>query len=460
MPARNIVLFMTDDQGWGDLGCYGHPSIQSPELDTFARRSLLLTDCHASSAVCSPSRAGLLTGRTPFRNGVHTICSQQQPIPYLRREELTLPSILKQHGYRTCHVGKWHLGTVAADGDLPGPHQHGYDHYLATVSAAKPNHLDPTNFVRNGTACGRIAGNSAGIIVDEAIDWLGQRPWEEAPFFLTVWTHEPHTPIGTEARFRERYDADLPQKKRDYYGNITQIDAAFGKLIAHLDATGMWEDTIVLYTSDNGPAWDPEFLNLGSTGGHRGAKAWLYEGGHRVPGLLHWPGRSSPGSVSHATVFNTDFFPSILTGLGIPLPTDRVIDGTDILPIFDGQTPERPQPLYWRYEAADNDLKVAYREGDWVLLADTLIDRCELYHLGRDWQQRDNRVYDEYERFAAMKRRLLTVHRAVDQDGPGWWRNHEDPNTAWKQNHPEGITRHLQGALPEPAPEPYPPATI
>ncbi len=459
MAKCNIVLFLTDDQGWGDLGCYGHPHIKSPHLDTFAQRSLLLTDCHAASAVCSPSRAGLLTGRTPYRNGMYTI-HLERPFPYLRREELTLPRLLKQHGYATCHVGKWHLGYLDGKDEHPTPSDHGYDHWFATKSAAKPSHLNPVNFVRNGEPAGRIEGNSAGIIVDEAIDWLQRRGNGDAPFFLTVWTHEPHTPIGTEKRFSERYDRSLPRKKRDYYGNITQIDTAFGKLIEHLDTSGVMDDTIVFYTSDNGPAWDPDFINLGSTGGHRGAKSWMYEGGHRVPGLLHWPGRSRAGSVSHACVTGLDLLPSILEELDIPLPEDRIIDGCSILPVFEGREPARQQPLYWRYDGADNDLKIAYREDDWVLLADTIIDRCELYHLPSDWQQRNNRVYEETERFAAMKRRLLEIHRAIEQDGPRWWRDDPDPLIHWKQNHPEGITRHLQGRLPEPAPAPYPPATM
>jgi len=456
-PTRpNIIIFMCDDLGWGDLGCYGHDVIQTPHLDRFARQGMLFTDCHASSAVCSPSRAAMLTGRTPYRNGMYTIHMHRKPFPYLRQEELALPSLLRQIGYDTCHVGKWHLSDVEPDSEQPKPGDHGYQHWLATSNNAKPNHLNPVNFVRNGKPVGEIQGNSAGIIVDEATEWIGERKKPEHPFFLTVWTHEPHTPIGTAEEFKVPYNDDLPEKKRDYYGNVTQIDAAFGKLMAYLDEQQLSDNTLVFFTSDNGPAWDAEFIQLGSTGGHRGGKAWMYEGGLRVPGLARWPGHIDPGSVSHAVMTGTDYFPTLLDIVNLPLPADRVIDGESLVDVLHGgDAPKRRHPLYWRYDGADNDLKIAYREGDWVLLADHIIDRCELYHLPSDWQQNHNLVYDEFDRFAAMKQRLLRIHQDVQKDGPSWWRDDPDPLIPWRQNNAIGITRFLVGEARDPAPAPY-----
>lgn len=459
-PRPNLIFFMCDDLGWGDLGCYGHSTIQTPNLDRFAQEGMLLTDCHAGSAVCSPSRAAMLTGRTPYRNGMYTIpCGGD--FPFLRRSEITLARILRGAGYGTCHLGKWHLGSLKAESGHPLPHDHGFDHWLATPSKAVPSHLNPTNFIRNGNPTGEIQGNSSGILVEEAMDWLDRMHQANRPFFLNLWTHEPHTPIGTEARFRQGYDPALPPKVRDYYGNITQMDHAFGRLCTFLEERGLAENTWILFTSDNGAAWDPGFLDrvAASNGHHRGAKAWLYEGGIRVPGLVRWPGRIPAGSVSQAPVNGTDWFPTVLDLLGIPLPDDRVIDGTSLVPLFrTGRLPRPDRPIYWRYDGCDNPLKVAYREGPWVLLADSALDGCELYNLEQDWQQRHNRVYDadQWDRFVRMKAAMVAQHDSVEADGPDWWKQNPDPLLPWKRS-AQGITRHLQGVIPEARPAPYPP---
>ena len=458
MKEPNIIFFMTDDQGWGDLGHYGHPHLKTPAIDRFASQSLTFTDFHAPSAVCSPSRAGLLTGRTPYRNGMYGIYMHGRETPYLRTSEKTLPSILKENGYATCHVGKWHLGVLNRDHGHPSPSEHGYDYWMATDNNAHPSHINPGNFIRNAEPTGVIDGNSSQIIVDEAIEWISDKKPKQNPFFLTVWTHEPHTPIGTAPKFRELYPESLPEKVRDYYGNISQIDAAFGSLINYLENSGQLENTIILYTSDNGSAWDPDHLDrvAESNGWLRGAKAWMYEGGIRVPGILHWPGKTEAGEISREPVIATDLFPTILDYLDIPLPNDRIIDGTSLLPHLDNnESLDRKVPLYWRYDGVDNHLPIAFRDGDWILLADDQIDYCELYNLSEDWQQRNNLVYDEFDKFAEMKKRLVAFHKSVEADGPDWWRKEPDPLLHWKQNSTIGITRHLQGVIPEPREFPF-----
>lgn len=460
-PQPNIVIFLVDDLGWGDLGCYGHSTIQTPNLDHFTTQSLTLTNCHSASAVSSPSRAAILTGRTPYRNGVYTIHMDGHDFPYLRSEEITLPEVLKNRGYATCHVGKWHLGYLDANKEHPLPSDIQYDHWMATQSNAKPSHLNPENFIRNGKAVGKIEGYSSGIIVDEAINWLENDRPADKPFFLTVWTHEPHTPIGTAKEFLKHYDTALDPVVRNYYGNISQMDHAFGQLMQWLDDNKEADNTLVIFTSDNGPAWAPGHLDRirESTGYHRGAKAWLYEGGIRVPGIIRLPGVVQAGSVSHETINGTDFFPTILDMLNIPLPNDRTIDGISIWPLLKNNdpVPKRTIPLYWRYDGSDDDLKVAYREGDWVLLADAILDRCELYNLATDWQQRENLVYDKkyFEHFSAMKKGLVKLHENIEKEGPDWWRESPDPLIRWKRNHPEGIERHLQGIIPKSKPAPY-----
>ncbi|MGE3819174.1 MAG: sulfatase, partial [Isosphaeraceae bacterium] len=222
--SPNVVLFLADDLGWGDLGCQGHPRILTPNLDAFARQGVRLTQCYSASAVCSPSRSALLTGRTPHRNGVYTWIAEGSEV-HLRTTEITLPGLLKAAGYATAHVGKWHLNGKFNDAAQPQPGDHGYDHWMATQNNAAPSHKNPTNFVRNGTPVGPLTGFSAPLVVDEAIDWLTRRRDKDKPFFLAVWTHEPHLPIETDPTFQAPY-ADLTEDFRQHHGNVSQLDHA------------------------------------------------------------------------------------------------------------------------------------------------------------------------------------------------------------------------------------------
>ncbi len=229
----NVVIFLADDLGYGDLGCYGHPRIKTPNLDAFAKAGVRLTQCYAASGVCSPSRSAILTGRTPRRNGVYTWVAGGSEV-HLRTSEVALPRLLKEAGYATCHVGKWHLNGKFNDPAQPQPNDHGYDHWMATQNNAGPSHKDPANFVRNGKAVGKLEGFSAPLVADEAIDWLTTKRDKAKPFFLAVWAHEPHLPIETDPQFQKPY-ADLAEDVRQHRGNVSQLDHAFGRLMTALD---------------------------------------------------------------------------------------------------------------------------------------------------------------------------------------------------------------------------------
>ena len=192
-PA-NFVIFLTDDLGWGDLACYGHEVIQTPHLDRFAKEGIKYTQCYSACGVCSPSRSSILTGRTPYRNGVWRWIPGGHGV-HLRESEITAPELLKTQGYDTCHVGEWHLNGKFNSDAQPQPNDHGYDHWLATQNNASPNHKNPVNFVRNGEPVGKMEGFSAPLIVNEAIGWLKKQKKRKKPFYLSVWTHEPHLPI-------------------------------------------------------------------------------------------------------------------------------------------------------------------------------------------------------------------------------------------------------------------------
>ncbi len=425
-PGRpNVIVFLADDLGAGDLGCYGHPKIRTPNLDAFAQQGVRLTQCDSASAVCSPSRSAILTGRTPHRNGVYTWIAQGSEV-HLRASEITLPKLLGEAGYATCHVGKWHLNGKFNNPAQPQPNDHGYQHWMATQNNAGPSHKNPANFVRNGEPVGKLDGFSAPIVVDEAIDWLSTKRDKAKPFFLAVWTHEPHLPIETDPQFQKPYE-DMPEDFRQHHGNVTQLDHAFGKLMKALDEQKLAASTFVVFTADNGPEGDGlKGRSRGSTGGLRGRKRSMYEGGIRVPGIVRWPGHIGPGTTADAPVVGSDLFPTVLGICGVKPPGDRTIDGVDVLPVLTGRaaTVRREVPQYWRLNMAPakENLHMAMRVGDWKLLASQDFAHFELYNLKADPRETTDLKAEEAGRFVAMRKGLEELNAEIEREGPDWWK--------------------------------------
>ena len=317
----NIVVFLADDLGYGDLGCYGNPIIKTPDIDKFAQEGVLLTDCHSGGTVCSPSRAALLTGRNPYRLGFYNILGGST---YLKSKEITIAEILKTKGYTTCFVGKWHLSVLEKKKvNEPGPGDQGFDYWMGTTHNAFDGPANTKEFIRNGVPVGQVNGWFCDVIVDEASYWLREKRDKTKPFFLYVASHEPHTPIAPPKQYSEMYDTpgvdslektinygyirrpkrDISVNKKEYYGTVTQLDNAFGRLLRTIDSLGLRDNTIIFITSDNGPEnpvtneeslgkWtDPIRDNcFGTPGIYKGMKRFVYEGGHRVPGIVRYPG--------------------------------------------------------------------------------------------------------------------------------------------------------------------------
>ena len=430
----NVVVFLTDDLGWGDLGCYGHPRIQTPHLDAFAQEGLRLTQCYAACSVCSPSRSAILTGRTPYRNGVWRWIPEGSQY-HLRTSEITIATLLKDRGYATCHAGKWHLNGKFNSNQQPQPDDHGFDHWLATQNNAAPHHVNPKNYVRNGEPAGVLEGASSVIAVTEAIDWLEGRADDERPFYINLWTHEPHLPIESLPKFMEPY-ADLDDEDlRQHHGNITQLDHAFGLLMQALDDAGYRDDTIVFFTSDNGPEGDGlRRRTRGSTGGLRGRKRHTHEGGIRVPGLIRWPGHVTAATESAEPVIGSDIFTTLCDIVDIPLPSDRTIDGASLLPLFKGQPVERSEPLYWRNHLAPEQYRVALRVGDWKIIGSNDLTSFELYNIAEDWQEMSDLSEKYPDRFEELKARLIAYDKSVLAEGPDWWKEDKPRKRRKKQN--------------------------
>lgn len=426
-PKPNVVIVLADDMDYGDLGCYGHPLIKSANLDRFAGESMRFTQGYAACAVCSPSRSAILTGRTPYRNGVYNWIPEGSEI-HLRTSEVTVATLLRRLGYATCHVGKWHLNGLFNSPKQPQPNDHGYDWWLATQNNAGPSHKNPDNFVRNGKAVGEIQGFSSGIIVDEAIRWLDKERDKAKPFLLSVWFHEPHLPIETDLRFRELYPDFLKSDpdRAQHHGNITQADEAFGRLMQALQRLGVADNTIVFFTSDNGPEGTGLTARTrGTTGGLRGRKRSVYEGGIRVPFMVRWPGHVRPGTTSDEPVVGSDLFTTICTVTRAPIPQDRPIDGVSLLPAFEGKHLERPIPLYWRCAIAPEEFKIAMRQGDYTLLANPALTKFELYNLKTDVKQTTDLKAQEPARFDAIRQTLIRLNTEIEAEGPPWWKGKE-----------------------------------
>ncbi|MFQ3592016.1 MAG: sulfatase-like hydrolase/transferase [Gemmataceae bacterium] len=411
-PRPNLLVLFTDDQGYGDAGFQGHPELKTPHLDKLAASGLKLTQCYASAPVCSPSRAGLLTGQHPYRHDIRDWIAPNSGI-YLPKTAPSLPRLLKAAGYRTALVGKWHLNSKM-DGSEPTPADLGFDHWFATQNNAAPSHENPTNFVRNGKAVGPLKGNSSQLIVKEAIDWLKSGKPEQ-PFVLFVWFHAPHEPVAVSETWTKPYAALEPANRRHYLGSISCLDDAIGQLIDELQRNNQRERTLIFFSSDNGP----ETLNrykgarrsYGTPGKLRGMKLHLTEGGIRVPGLLVWPGKIQPAT-SAVPVSNVDLLPTACELAGVKLP-DAPLDGISLVPLFTGQPLNRSVPLYWQYDRALGGFTAAVRDGDWKLLADAKRDKLALYHLGDDPTESRDLSKEQPERLAALRKLLDERQRAI-----------------------------------------------
>ena len=401
----NILIFLADDLGYGDLGCYGNPINQTPHIDRLASQGMQFTDFHSAGTVCSPSRASLLTGRHPYRMGFYYILGGGA---HLRSSEITIASLLRDAGYDTCFTGKWHLTDFEnPQNHQPTPYDHGFDHWFATVLNAFDGPESPGKFYRNGQPVGELNGWYCDLIVEEAMQWLQSREDPQKPFFLMVASHEPHTPINPPASFSDRFDSkkvdsleknigygyvprpdpeekNIEENKKQYYGTVAQLDAAVGKLINKVDQLGHKENTMIIFTSDNGPEypvnlleskgeWDDPIRDncFGSPGPLRGMKRFTYEGGHRVPGIVRWPASVPAGMKSDALINGTDFLPTLCTLAGIVPPADRTIDGENVLSAFKGQSYQRAQPVAWSAPVHEYEFipPMTYRDGQYLLVA-------------------------------------------------------------------------------------------
>ncbi len=435
----NVVLIYVDDLGYGDLGCYGHAVIKTPNLDALAAQGTRFTQYYAPSALCSPSRAALLTGRTPYRTGIKSWIPDGSGI-YLHKSEITLAALLKRAGYATALIGKWHLNSDLGDPAQPQPNDLGFDYAYGHNAFQIPTNHNPTNIYRNGKHLPPQGGYTAQLYADESIAWLEQRTAAHEPFFLYLAPAEPHTSFENPPEYNAMYSAYTrgkvvpipnggaqPPKELlvargpgEYYANITYLDAQLGRVLAALTRLGHRDDTLVVFASDNGAVtshWENwyEVNAYGDNGGFRGRKHHLYEGGIRVPAIVRYPGVVAAGAVTDAPAIGMDFFTTIAKFCGVATPTDRAIDGVDLGGLLRGGAAPGERPLYWALPHPDGK-EFAYRTGAWKLILDSSQQPIELYDLAHDPLEFFNCLATEPARVETLAKAFRQYHAAVLAD--------------------------------------------
>lgn len=316
----NIVVILADDLGYGDLGCYGHSTFKTPQIDRLAADGARLTQFNTPAPFCAPTRASLLTGRYPFRCGMTANpapdASPREDALHLPESELTLPQLLQRGGYATGMIGKWHLGHAKREWM---PTHRGFQEYFGILYS---NDMRPVQLVAGDRPLEYpvIQANLTKRYTEGAVDFIRRN--RTKPFFLYLAHAMPHKPLAASEAFYKKSGAGL-------YGDaMAELDWSVGQVVAELDKLGLAENTLVVFTSDNGPS------SGGSTGGLRGAKASSYEGGYRVPCIARWPGKIPAGHVNHAPAVTMDLFTTALKLARVAPPDDRIIDGRDIMPLF------------------------------------------------------------------------------------------------------------------------------
>ncbi len=389
----NIVFIYTDDMGFGDPSCYGYKEVRTRSIDRLAGEGLRFTQFYVASPICSPSRVGVTTGMFPGRWRINDYLHQRKAnhdhdqADWLDPKAPSLARMLKQAGYATAHFGKWHMGGGRDVNDAPLPTAYGFDESLVSshpLEGMGPA-IDPKMPRHETTAA----------FVDRTIDFI--RRHRDGPFFVNLWPMDVHTPHVPDPELLPHY-ADAPSPHQNFDAVLEEYDYHVGRLLDFLRDAGLEENTLVVFSSDNGP--EPSFEHERSAG-LRGMKWSLYEGGIRTPLIVRWKGRVPAGKVDDATVIGgVDLLPTLCALAGAPLPPGVDFAGEDLSGALLGTPARRAKPLFWEYgrktdylrprEAGDRSPNVAVRDGKWKLLVNADGSGAELYDMAADPKETTN----------------------------------------------------------------------
>ena len=406
IESPNIILIMTDDQGWGQTSYYDHPILKTPNLDAMAKNGLRFDRFYAAAPVCSPTRASILTGRTNDRTGVidHGYA--------LRKQEKTIAVALKKAGYATGHFGKWHLNGLRGPGvpvlkdDSHSPGKFGFDHWFSVTNFFDINPL----MSENGTFID-IKGSSSEIIVGKALEFIKEKTSQNLPFFTVIWDGSPHDPFLANEKDRDNFK-NLDRESQHHYGELVAFDRSLGVLRKTLKDLGIEKNTILWYCSDNGGLSN---ISPSAVGGLRGYKTTIWEGGLRVPAILEWPKVIKP-KVTNYPASTMDIFPTIADILNLP-DTDllKPVDGITLKPIFKKDLINRDKKIPFRYKdqgaLIDNNFKLVVTSID--------KEKFELYDLEKDYSESIDLVSQNPLIFNQMKTDFLKWSESIDSSQAG-----------------------------------------
>lgn len=382
MSKPNFVVIYADDLGYGDLGCYGSDVMKTPHLDALAAQGVRFTQWYSSSPVCSPSRAGLLTGRYPTRSGITQIIRGKRTIPGLPASEVTLATLLKAAGYRTGLFGKWHLGSVLEN----RPNAHGFDEFFGFLAGAldyyshifywgEKNGINPFHDLwHNQHEVWWNGRYLTELITEKAVEFIEASA--DRPFFLYLPYNAPHWPMHAPKEYIDRFPG-LPPDRRIMAAMIAAMDDGVGEIVKALQRIGKYDDTVFFFSSDNGPSTEQrnwldgteDLYYGGSAGIFRGHKYSLFEGGVREPAILSYPAKIAGGQVCDEPGFMLDVLPTLAKLAEAELPASRPSDGYDILPMATAGATSPHKQIFWEYNG-----QLAVRQGQWKLVLNGKLD--------------------------------------------------------------------------------------
>jgi len=452
VDKTNVILVMCDDLGWGDVGFNGGKVIKTPHLDKMAENSLVFDRFYAASAVCSPTRGSVVTGRNPYRYGIPTANKG-----HMKSEEITIYEVLKSKGYRTGHFGKWHLGTLSktvkesnrggpkGEKDYSPPWEHGVDVVFATeakvptydpmdkpAAKVKGDFMGPSGKgwwpigEKKRAAYGThywtgenemvdpktLTGDDSKIILDHAIPFIEESAKSKTPFLAVIWLHAPHLPVVAGKEHTSLYPDSKDGFHANYYGCVSAVDDQIGRIRKTLRDLGIAENTLLAFTSDNGPEGKKD--SPGSAGDLTGRKRSLREGGIRVPGLIEWPALIKSARRTSFPAGTMDYFPTIIDLVGYKMPDTRPIDGVSLLTCIEKEIGKRAKPIGFMFAGqsayVDNGYKIYRKKGntDWML-----------YHLEKDPSEKLNLALKNPEVLGKMKMEFKIWRESVQKSAQG-----------------------------------------
>ena len=420
----NIIVILTDDMGFSDVGCYGGNFAPTPNLDKMASQGIRFTQYYSSSPICSASRTGILTGMAPARWNITSFLHEKaenrkcEQADFLSSSAPSIARTLKTAGYATGHFGKWHMGGGRDVTDEPGFEAYGFDEHASTWESPDPDPLlTATNWIWSDKDSIKRWDRTA-YFVDRTLDFLKRH--KNQPCFINLWPDDVHTPwVPSQERFGLYPNG--PVEERKFRAVLDEYDRQMGRLFDGLKQLGIDENTLVIFLSDNGPL--PSFRGSRS-GNFRGSKLSLYEGGTRLPFIVRWPGHTPVGKVDQQSVISAnDLFPSLCELAGAPMPKGFAFDGKDESKVLLGKSSKESRTLYWEYgrnnesfgfpKGRDRSPNLAIREGNWKLLMNFDGTGIELYDLENDKNETTNLVSKKPELAEKLKTKLLAWRNSM-----------------------------------------------